>query len=90
MNTHELFQHHLRVEKQNGRCLDILQAINKRKESILYIQEWLETPALDWKVPQSYIDTEIARMNKYRTKVIPKLLRRYQSQLIKLEQIYRA
>lgn len=89
-NTHELFQHHLRVGKQNSRCLDILQAINKRKESIRWTIEWLETPDLDCMIPKPCINKEIARMNRYQTKVIPKLLSKYQNELIKLDQIYKA
>ena len=90
MNTHELFQHHLRVAEQNNRCTEVLRAINQRKESIQYIEQWLETPELDWKVPQSYIDNEKTRMNRYRSKVIPKLLKKYQNELRKLDQIYKA
>jgi len=90
MNTHELFQYHLRVAEQSNKCADILKMVHQAKIYIAEIKDWMNTPDLDRKMISITIKSQKDRMTNLESKVIPRLMRYYQSELIKLDQIYKA
>lgn len=90
MNTQQLFHYHLAVSAQSNKCADICRLINRVRSEILSIEKWITTPNLDGKVTPEYIRSQMNRSWWLQSKVIPRLMSYYQSQLIKLEQIYRA
>lgn len=90
MNTKQLQSYHLELASQSNKCADILRLIGRVNSEIESTVEWLKTPDLDWMLPDSYIEARRQRMEDQKSKVTARLMSYYQSQLIKLEQIYRA
>lgn len=90
MNTKQLQSYHLELAAQSNKCADILRLISRVNGEIESTVEWLKTPSLDWMLPDSYIEARRQRMEEQKAMTIKRLMSYYQSQLIKLEQIYRA
>ena len=90
MNTKQLQSYHLDVARQSNKCADILRLISRVNGSIDSISEWLNDEDLDRKMISVIIRSQVHRMEWLKSSVIPRLMSYYQSQLIKLEQIYQA